>query len=308
VIQPGNYGTHFREWVRAQGALAKHPRNEPYRIAYELTKKAQYFQLPEGGRILEDSNSLDAKFGLALRLPFPVTAFEFHRECNDGAISTKSISLCFEHDQLNQCEFMQQGQWGCMAVAYMDEMGVWAVIPGIAIYVPGRAHTVTATDSEKSQGVAAGIRRTGLGCDTEPVGHRIIVPKLFHFAGHVYPSDFLMFDLQHEFISAIQACAALACVNVAARSEEPSLSLNAKRARLGREPFNSYRVLEVVGARTSAASRGGQHASPRRHLRRGHIRHLDSERTTWVSSCVVGNKALGVVTKDYRMASAGVAQ
>jgi len=36
----------------------------------------------------------------------------------------------------------------------------------------------------------------------------------------------------------------------------------------------------------------GHHASPVPHLRRGHIRHLDEDRTTWVRDCIVNCRSL----------------
>ena len=48
---------------------------------------------------------------------------------------------------------------------------------------------------------------------------------------------------------------------------------------------------------------GGTHASPRVHLRRGHIRKIADGRTVWVQACVVGSKH-GMVLKDYKLRSA----
>jgi hypothetical protein len=44
---------------------------------------------------------------------------------------------------------------------------------------------------------------------------------------------------------------------------------------------------------------GGTHASPREHDRRGHLRRLPGEKTTWVRSCKVGKPDAGRVMKDY---------
>ncbi len=44
---------------------------------------------------------------------------------------------------------------------------------------------------------------------------------------------------------------------------------------------------------------GGTHASPRLHLRRGHPRQYAPGKYCWVQPCVVGNKAAGMVHKDY---------
>lgn len=46
---------------------------------------------------------------------------------------------------------------------------------------------------------------------------------------------------------------------------------------------------------------GGSHASPRLHIRRGHIRRYQTGKTTWVKQCMVGTPELGVIEKDYRV-------
>ena len=81
----------------------------------------------------------------------------------------------------------------------------------------------------------------------------------------------------------------------------PSESLNKKRQARGNLPFLSYHVLALGGERSATTHLGGMHASPRQHLRRGHIRHLPTGRTTWVRSCVVGSHSTGRVVKDYRL-------
>ena len=50
------------------------------------------------------------------------------------------------------------------------------------------------------------------------------------------------------------------------------------------------------------AIRTGTHESPRQHLRRGHIRRLESG-NIWVNACVVGNSEKGVIKKSYNVAA-----
>lgn len=45
-------------------------------------------------------------------------------------------------------------------------------------------------------------------------------------------------------------------------------------------------------------AKGGTHASPRLHWRRGHIRHL-AQRTTWVRPTLVGSSDAGIIAHDY---------
>lgn len=96
----------------------------------------------------------------------------------------------------------------------------------------------------------------------------------------------------------------LACSNVHIEQHAPRKpNKNAKNAL----PFDTYHTLTVDIPKKSGASdpRGGSHAAPREHLRRGHIRRLDDNRRIWVNSCVVSaGRGFGKVEKDYRVRSA----
>lgn len=99
--------------------------------------------------------------------------------------------------------------------------------------------------------------------------------------------------------SVVEFCAALACRNVDARDViTPPEKLNKARVRRGKSPLHVYHVLSISGGSGDSASNGGTHASPRVHLRRGHIRRLPIG-PIWVNACVVGDKSRGMVTKDY---------
>ena len=97
------------------------------------------------------------------------------------------------------------------------------------------------------------------------------------------------------FLSAIQ------CKNVIKKENKPDEKLQKARAKRGKKPLFSYWTLELSDQKTkSGATCGGTHASPRLHLRRGHPRQFKPGEWTWVQPCVVGNKSLGMVHKDYK--------
>jgi hypothetical protein len=96
----------------------------------------------------------------------------------------------------------------------------------------------------------------------------------------------------------------LSCSNVVKEVIEAPAKLNRKRAMgkkgAGKLPFFEYRVLKVRGRGDGAgASNPGGHASPRQHVRRGHIRRYQSGKTLWIASMVVGDPTRGKITKDY---------
>lgn len=95
---------------------------------------------------------------------------------------------------------------------------------------------------------------------------------------------------------------AMRCNNVQRTEIHPDEKLQKARAKRGKKPLFSYWTLELKQERTEGDPLGGTHASPRLHLRRGHPRQFAPGQWTWVQPCVVGNKAAGMVHKDYALA------
>lgn len=100
------------------------------------------------------------------------------------------------------------------------------------------------------------------------------------------------------------ACAlkVMACSNVITIENTPS-KLKKSRVKNGKTPLFTYKTLHIkTEERTkNKHSSGGTHATPRVHLRRGHIRKLSESKWTWVSPCVVGDPVKGTVKKDYAL-------
>ena len=115
-------------------------------------------------------------------------------------------------------------------------------------------------------------------------------------------------DFMQVCFTVLEFMAVLQCRNVKDVTVGAPVKLNKKRVLRGKQPFFSYHTL-VINDNTSGhidTSSSGTHASPRVHLRRGHIRVLATH-TIWVNACVVGNKSIGMVHKDYRVASGSAA-
>lgn len=102
---------------------------------------------------------------------------------------------------------------------------------------------------------------------------------------------------------ALELFEALSCSNV---SHEPIETIdprkNAKRIKAGKLPIYETRILTIQAGKASSSSKiyGGTHASPRQHLRRGHIRRLEDKKI-WVNACVVGKPENGVIDKNYHV-------
>ncbi len=81
----------------------------------------------------------------------------------------------------------------------------------------------------------------------------------------------------------------------------PPQQLNQRRRKRGGSLIRTHTHI-VIGERTSGKTdRGGIHASPRFHVRRGHIRELPTGNKTWVRPCVVGDPKNGTNTHDYKI-------
>lgn len=132
------------------------------------------------------------------------------------------------------------------------------------------------------------------------------------FVGSVRSSKFSDVDMQGESAVsdnieslklttfAVKAfLSALHCSNVKRQEHHPDAKLQNARAKRGKPPLFSYWTLEVDGKRAHNENQGGSRASSRVHLVRGHPREYEAGKWTWVQAHARGNRAGGMVHKDY---------
>lgn len=96
----------------------------------------------------------------------------------------------------------------------------------------------------------------------------------------------------------------LSCKNVEQSIHQKASPKNAQRVKSHKLPLYETKILTLkptVAQVSGMVSGLGSHASKRQHLRRGHIRRLESG-NIWVNSCVVGDASKGVINKQYKMA------
>ena len=77
-----------------------------------------------------------------------------------------------------------------------------------------------------------------------------------------------------------------------------------KRAAKGKRPLFAWHTVTIGPKPEPQDSKGGTHASPRLHDRRGHWRTTASGKRVWVRDCKVGDASKGVVFKDYKIKGA----
>ncbi len=78
--------------------------------------------------------------------------------------------------------------------------------------------------------------------------------------------------------------------------------VNAKRIRKGKKPLFEWKVIDVTAKHTASQSQEAtkrSHASPRRHIRRGHQRKLASGKVVWVKQMWVGKIEFGYIHHSY---------
>lgn len=82
--------------------------------------------------------------------------------------------------------------------------------------------------------------------------------------------------------------------------------LNRRRAKRGKPPLRAYHIVRLPGRRSDQAAGGGicgGRNSPRRHWRRGHLRHMRSGKVTAIPPCWVGDLARGYIDKEYQFSN-----
>jgi len=111
----------------------------------------------------------------------------------------------------------------------------------------------------------------------------------------------IILDSRDEVQTVVQVCSVINCANVTTADIHASAALNKKRKEKAKQPFFSYKVLQLSGEQREAgkSGTGGGHDSPRMHLRRGHLRQLENK-VVWVRPSMINARSnAGVVVKDY---------
>ena len=79
---------------------------------------------------------------------------------------------------------------------------------------------------------------------------------------------------------------------------------NRRKMQQGKAPTYDWTTVYIEPAKPRSDSKGGTHASPRLHDRRGHLRRLPSGKNVWIKSCKVGDASKGAIFHDYKIEAA----
>lgn len=324
-----HFSTHAIEGLRNFGAedfstLKNTLRNIQHVSA--LLNSAVKFQLPDNGQLIQgELRALPEVF----RLPYPVIAVEFRvtqtsllgqqpiKAMGESvSVSSKRVALAIEINEAtfdafnwllpdSKYElFVADGSVAVVPVFYSDQADQWS-LPPCAVVIPGRKSEVAQDKATATKQVFGGQLPQGtklLPIEMHPV------PLLPEYCAWLearenenYTNAVAMQDCLDEVPAVLNLIEVLACRNVTSETQAPSTALNKKRILNGKTPFYEYKILTLDGSSVATSkprATGALSASPRVHLRRGHIRRLP-DRVVWVNAAVVGNRNSGMLVKDY---------
>lgn len=238
-------------------------------LHFRLPDSGQLFQLKHGSKITDSIRD----YCPHLRLPFAVTALEFSLYADCASVKARGDA---HYDA---------------SILLLREIVNREGSPAILIRPMVRA--------------CYGSRKTWIPEDYAAVvnAETLTIEALWQTeSGKIGSSEDASEMLQGPLTVMTGFIAALSCSNsVTADAPPPNAALNEKRKRSGKTPFFSYKVLTLdLDAKNRTGAGTGSHASPRVHLRRGHVRRL-ADRTVWVNAAVVGDKRNGFIHKGYRL-------
>ena len=286
----------------------------------EQIDRSVHFSVPDNGNIFDDG--FKGLIGGEVNLPFPEITIEYfvtqaevhpdliqvpkrlviaskvavedlrkkHRDNPLGMMKPPPEIKC-EHviQVLAACNFDQGFGWVPIAASYCILCKGWDEYTGHSLVKPIRD-----IDTIRNPGIA------GFPTIYLPKAASFYVEKLGSVEVAV---QHLCNDIGAEAAVTMELCEALTCSNVGITTiQKVKDSVNQRRAHDGKLPLYEVKALEITvpGKKEKQLAFGDAYedrASPRQHLRRGHIRNLVDGRRIWISSCVVGSE--GRVDKTY---------
>lgn len=331
-VQALNYCAHAIEDLREQESEWRVAMPESARVLgrlIDMLRDSVKFILPNCCNLLDPYDLRQAHLDL-LHLPFPCVAFEapWNKEGEveqlseflPQAAATKRIALCWEarpeYEVLPRLysvlDVFPDGGVFVAPIYWGPAQGRWVVTMG-GSFVPYK-NTVRDVNVEGSLPAtrlaqtalfdAGQVKRRAKQFNSEPF---YLLPEFYQQVVAMYGGNVekayaqIILDSRDEVQTVVQACSVINCANVITSEIGAPLALNKKRQENGKQPFFSYKVLQLSDERRESAKSGagGTHASPRMHLRRGHLRQLE-DKVVWVRPAMVNaGTNTGAVLKDY---------
>lgn len=264
MIQPLNYSRQISKQFLNTLAIPSASKDSKEVLSHivDLVKASQKFMLPDGGIVCDDKEFKALDESIPLRLPHPFIALEFPNHNTPPA---------GRFNPTKQVVFAVERDGGIVItpVVFIGHMGIWAPWPEVFM------------DSTNY------IKRSNTRGGSVQLCIRNANSKAI-------PNE----DFCDDVMALLSFLNILRCKNVQVEKLVPKKQSKCKSAL----PFDTYHVLTVGSHEADCQHLGGSHRSPREHLRRGHVRCLQSGKSVWVNAALVSaGRGFGVVTKDYRV-------
>lgn len=319
----------------------------------EALRQAQKFMLPDGGRLIEDSRSIERVY-TSMRLPFPTVALEYR--IGDGGAPVqdfecscpKRIALALEWPAFldrwgtpfGQRELLerelggpQQRRIAVLSLNFVEDLQTWAPQPFMSVLLTDRQPVPVKIDREDLEAGQAEVERHGQRALAALSPHRIAMQgrstKLLSYESVLLPlmpraagamieelgsegaRRTALADNNDETVAVIALGAISSCANITSQTIPAPGALNRKRERNGKPPIPDYRILTLEVDRqrgryvttadgSGASTSPGGRARPGQHVRRGHIRRLESE-DLWINAALVNPDLPPAAGHAYRL-------
>jgi hypothetical protein len=312
--------------VKAIEALANYPcpgapgSAQGMRYVADKLRQAQVFVLGNSGQLLERDKPRPEVPALVFKPPFPVVALEFEANPVDwdegyytAAKCSRRIALAWEwSDDLPP--ILQSWNAGrdlgpgvvVLSIAFYDKDQAWLPISA-AMHLSYDAEwrrDLPSSPFRDAMRASGRIKRPVLDGAAMQMSVVPILPEVIGAtiatAGPAATTDLFAADNMDEVNAYTDLCYALSCANVGFKRHDAPPALNRQRLKAGKLPLKDFHVLELGGGEAFGGIGGGDGSTAgerRAHLRRGHIRRLPGNRTTWVNSTIVSGH--GFVRKAY---------
>ena len=284
----------------------------------DLLRDSVKFLLPDNGYLFAEHDFRPAMFDL-LRLPYPSCALEFtatpelYAAHSGLAYSSKRIALCFDPRQLPPAQiarfsrlcgkpFLDNVPERSLAVMAVYEVeGMWSAAVGVVL-IDLEEDKPLPLKGEIPEELRAMAERVGERLQSKKTAHGLpatflTFPGRARIAGQSAEeaTEALYIDTIDEVRTAYEFLAAINCSNVGTQDVPAPKLLNDRRKKKGRALFYPYKVLDLSPSSPGERGEGGgAHASPRTHLRRGHIRQLGERfgyKVLWINATMVNAKS-----------------
>jgi hypothetical protein len=286
----------------------------------DLLKASIKFLLPDNGYLFAEHDFKPSMFEL-LRLPYPVCALEYtatrdlYAEGSNLTHADKRIALCFDPRQLPADQvarltrlcgrgFLEGMPERVLAVmAVYEANATWGAAVGLVLIDLDENRPLRLKDTDTGE-LSDLATRVGMKIHSKPSHHGLPVTfvtfrERTRLLGQSdqQAHEALYIDSLDEVRASYEFLAAINCSNVGTQEVPAPSMLNDKRKKKGKTPFYPYKVLDLSPpAEASSREGSGSHASPRAHLRRGHIRQLGERagnKVLWINATMVNAKTDG---------------